>query len=121
MTYDDAQAWDEVHEHFPNMTICYIYLLKKGPAWTADETAETDALQQAHLANMRRLAEIGKLAINGPLLDSFATSGELRGIGVFKTASMAEAQELISTDPMIQAGHLTFELHAWMVDQNILP
>jgi hypothetical protein len=55
------------------------------------------------------------------LLDSFASSGEIRGIGVLKTDSLAEAQELIATDPMVKVGRLVFELHAWMVDKNILP
>jgi len=44
MAYDDAQAWKDVSEHFPDMTIYYIYLLKKGPAWSPDETPEIDAL-----------------------------------------------------------------------------
>jgi uncharacterized protein YciI len=121
MTYDDAQAWQEVDEKFPHMTIYYIYLLRKGPTWSPDSTPEIEALQEAHLANMRRLGEMGKLVINGPLLDSFATSGDIRGIGVLKTASLAEAQELISTDPMVKVGRLIFELHTWMVKKNILP
>jgi hypothetical protein len=54
-------------------------------------------------------------------LDSFATSGEIRGIGVLKAASLAEAQELIRTDPMVEVGRLVFELHTWMVEKNILP
>ena len=121
MEYDDAQAWKDVSEYFPNMTIYYIFLLKKGPTWSPEETPEINALQEAHLANLRRLGEMGKLVINGPLLDSFATSGEIRGIGVLKTNSLAEAQELISTDPMVKAGRLIFELHTWMIDKNILP
>ncbi len=121
MDYDDAQAWKDVNEHFPNMAIYYIYLLKKGSTWSPDETPEINALQEVHLANMRRLAELGKLVINGPLLDSFATSGEIRGVGVLKAASLAEAQELLSTDPMVKVGRLVFELHTWMVDKNILP
>jgi uncharacterized protein YciI len=121
MTYDDAQAWKDVREHFPDMTIYYIYLLKKGPTWTPAETPEIAALQEAHLANLKRLGEMGKLVINGPLLDSFATSGEIRGIGVLKAGSLAEAQELISTDPMVKVGRLIFELHTWMVGKNILP
>ena len=121
MVYDDSQAWNDVSEHFPDMTIYYIYLLKKGPAWSPDATPEIEALQEAHLANMSRLGEMGKLVINGPLLDSFATSGEIRGIGVLKTSSLAEAQELISTDPMVKVGRLIFELHTWMVRKNILP
>jgi uncharacterized protein YciI len=121
MTYDDAKAWQDVSDHFPEMTIYYIYLLKKGPIWSPDLTPEIDALQEAHLANMKRLGESGKLLINGPLLDSFAISGEIRGIGVLKTASLAEAEELIRTDPMVKVGRLIFELHAWMVRKNILP
>ena len=121
MSYDDLQTWKDVGEHLPNKTIYYIYLLRKGPTWTPDETPEIDALQDAHIANMKRLGEMGKLVINGPLLDSFVTSGEIRGIGVLKTSSLAEAQELISTDPMVRVGRLVFELHAWMVEKNILP
>jgi len=121
MTYDDAQAWKDVSEHFPEMTIYYIYLLKKGPTWSPADTPEIEALQEAHLANLKRLAHMGKLVINGPLLDSFATSGEIRGIGALKTESLAEAQELISTDPMVRVGRLVFELHTWMVAKNILP
>ena len=120
MNYDDSQAWKDVNEHFPNMTIYYIFLLKKGPTWSPDPTPEVQALQEAHLANLRRLGEMGKLVLNGPLLDSFATSGEIRGIGVLKANSLAEAQELISTDPMVRVGRLIFELHAWMVEKNIL-
>ena len=121
MLYDDSQAWKDVTEHFPNMTIYYIYLLRKGPTWSPEETPEIEALQEAHLANLRRLGQMGKLVINGPLLDSFATSGEIRGIGVLKASSLAEAEELISTDPMVKVGRLVFELHTWMVDKNILP
>jgi uncharacterized protein YciI len=121
LVYDDAQAWKDVGEKFPDMTIYYLFLLKKGPTWSPDPTPEIMALQEAHLANMHRLGEMGKLVINGPLLDSFAASGEIRGVGVLKTGSLAEAQELISTDPMVKVGRLVFELHAWMVGKNILP
>ena len=121
MTYDDERAWKDVSERFPNMTIYYIFLLKKGPTWSPEETPEIDALQEAHLANLRGLAKLGKLVINGPLLDSLATSGEIRGVGALKASSLAEAQDLISTDPMVKAGRLIFELHTWMVDKNVLP
>ena len=120
MMYDDVQAWKDVDENFPTMTIRYIYILKKGPTWSAEETPEIAALQEAHLANFRRLKELGKLIINGPFLDSFATSGEVRGMGVLRVNSFEEANELIRTDPMVQVNRLVFELHAWMVDKNIL-
>jgi uncharacterized protein len=119
MTYDDEQAWKDAEAM--GMTIYYIYLLRKGPAWSPADTPEINALQEAHLANLKRLADMGKLVINGPLLDSFATSGEIRGIGALKADSMQEADDLISTDPMVKVGRLVFELHAWMIARDILP
>jgi uncharacterized protein YciI len=113
----------EAHEFARSMDreIYYVYLLKKGPTWSPDETPEVDALQEAHLDNLLRLREEGKLVLSGPLLDSFQLSGDIRSIGVLKSKSLAEAREWISTDPMVTAGRLAVELHAWMVPRGILP
>ena len=117
--YNDMEARKEAKEM--GMAVYYIFLLRKGPTWSPDSTPEIDALQEAHLANLKRLADICKLVINGPLLDSFAASGEIRGIGALKADSLEEAQELISTDPMVKVGRLIFELHAWMIQKGVLP
>jgi len=119
MTYDEKEA-HELAESM-GMAVYHVYLLKKGPTWSPDSTPEISALQEAHLANMRRLRQMGKLVLSGPLLDSFATSGEIRSIGVLKTETLQEAEDLIATDPMVRVGHLVFELHAWMVGKDILP
>lgn len=113
----------EAHELAKSMdrAVYYVYLLKKGPTWSPDPTPEIEALQEAHLANLHRLGEEGKLVLNGPLLDAFQLSGEIRGIGVLKAGSLAEAQEWIGTDPMVRVGRLVFELHAWMVAKGVLP
>jgi len=117
MAYNDLEARQEAESM--GMTVYYIFLLRKGSTWSSDSTPEIEALQEAHLANYRRLAEMGKLVVTGPFLDSFALSGELRGMGVLKAESFNEAQELISTDPMVKVGRLIFELHAWMIQKNI--
>ena len=119
MTYDEKEA--HALAESMDMTVYHVFLLKKGPTWSPGSIPEIAALQEEHLANLRRLAEMGKLVLNGPLLDSFATSGEIRGIGVLKTDTLQEAQELIATDPMVKVGCLIFELHAWMAEKNILP
>jgi len=38
MTYDDAQAWKDGSEHFPNMALYSLFVLKKGSAWSPEET-----------------------------------------------------------------------------------
>lgn len=82
--------------------------LRKGPAQGLPEE-EANPLQKAHLENITRLAEAGKLAVAGPFLDS----GELRGIYIFNVSTVEEAERLTRTDPAIQAGILAMELKPW--------
>ena len=100
-----------------NMTVYYLRLLKKGPQWTAEETPELQRLQAAHVAYGHQLLEAGTLVLNGPLLDDV----DLRGVGVFRVGSLAEAQALSDADPAVQAGRLVSEIHPWMVSKGILP
>ena len=82
--------------------------LKRGPNRSQNE-AEAQQLQRAHLDNINRLAEEGKLVLAGPFLDD----GEIRGIYIFNVETITEAQVLTETDPAIKAGRLVMELHPW--------
>ena len=85
-----------------------IAFLKRGPNRDLDSLVAAE-LQRAHLDNIGRLAEEGKLALAGPFLDD----GDLRGIYVFNVSTVEEAAELTATDPAIQTGSLVMELHPW--------
>jgi uncharacterized protein YciI len=97
----------------------YLAFLKKGPNRKEGdgETLEVQELQKAHIANINRLAEMKKLVAAGP----FGDDGNLRGIFVFRVASLQEAQDLCATDPMITIGRLVVELHPWKVPEGVLP
>ncbi|MCB0566300.1 MAG: hypothetical protein KDD01_18170 [Phaeodactylibacter sp.] len=82
--------------------------LKAGPTRSQD-SLEAAQLQRAHLDNIRRLAEAGKLVLAGPFMDD----GEVRGIYVFDVRTVEEAEALTASDPSIQAGRLVMELHPW--------
>ena len=82
--------------------------LKKGPNKSADEETRNQ-LQKAHLKNISRLAEEGKLVLAGP----FFGDGDLRGIYIFNVDNIAEAEALTNSDPSIQAGVLTMDLKEW--------
>lgn len=82
--------------------------LKAGPNRQQD-SATAATLQQAHMANIQRLAGEGKLVLAGPFLDD----GNLRGIYVFDVETVEEARALTATDPAVKAGRLEMELHPW--------
>jgi uncharacterized protein YciI len=99
------------------LTTAYVGFLTRGPKWTPEKTAATAQLQEAHMANIHRLADMKKLVVAGP----FGDDGTLRGIFVFKVASLAEAKELAETDPAVKACRLALDIHPWMVPEGILP
>lgn len=82
--------------------------LKRGPNKSQDSITSAK-LQRAHLDNITKLAEEGKLVLAGPFLDS----GDLRGIYIFDVATLEEAKKLTETDPAIKAGSLAMELKLW--------
>lgn len=97
----------------------YIGLLRKGPNRREGDadTPEVQALQEAHIANIQRLAAMKKLVAAGP----FGDDGELRGIFVFRVRSTEEAKKLAATDPMIKIDRLRLELHEWKVPAGVIP
>jgi uncharacterized protein YciI len=99
------------------LTTAYLALLTRGAKWTPEKTPATAELQKAHMANIVRLAEMKKLVVAGP----FGDDGVLRGIFVFKVASLDEARALSETDPAVQAGRLAIDLHPWLVPEGVLP
>jgi uncharacterized protein len=98
-------------------TKAYFAFLTRGEKWTPEKTPQSEEIQKAHLANINRLAQMGKLVVAGP----FGDNGTLRGVFVFKVASLEEAKELANTDPAVQAGRLALEVRQWLVPEGMLP
>ena len=97
------------------MKTYFLGLIRKGPAWTPDDTPEVRALQEGHMANIRRLGAEGKLVLAGPLLDG----GDLRGLFLFEVATLEEAKALCETDPAVKAGRLVVEVHPWLGPEGL--
>ena len=105
----DAELAQSLGADEYGMKIYVLALLKPGPNQDQDqETAQQ--LQQAHLANIRRLAEAGQLVLAGPFMPN---EQDLRGIYVFDVATVEAAKQLTKTDPAIKAGRLRMELIPW--------
>jgi uncharacterized protein YciI len=105
--YDSVAAQKYGADEYGMRTYVMAFL-KAGP--NRDRSPEESAaLQKAHLENITRLAEAGKLSLAGPFLDG----GALRGIYIFNVETIEEAEALTKTDPAIQAGSLIMELKPW--------
>jgi uncharacterized protein len=90
-------------------------MLTRGPKWTAENTPEIQKIQEGHMANINKMAQAGKLFAAGPILDN----GDLRGIFVFRAASIEEAKALAAEDPAIKAERLKLEILPWFGSKGI--
>lgn len=107
-TIYNAELAEELGADDYGMRQYVMAFLKAGPNRDQDSTRATE-LQQAHMANINRMAREGDLILAGPFMDD----GEIRGIYVFDVRTVEEARKLTETDPAVQAGRLEMELHPW--------
>lgn len=105
--FDEAKAHKYGADEYGMKTYVMAFL-KKGPNRDLPQE-EADKLQRAHLDNIGKMAEAGKLVVAGP----FYGDGDLRGIYIFDVETIEEAQQLTETDPAIKAGSLVMELKQW--------
>jgi uncharacterized protein YciI len=90
-------------------------LLHKGPAVIKD-TAKLRQLLGAHLKNIGRLADEGKMVLAGPMMDQ----QNLEGIFIFNVKTVKEAEALSATDPAVQAGIFSLEFHPWYASAALM-
>lgn len=104
----DAELARSVGADENGMRAYVFVLLKTGPT-PVPAGPERDAMFKGHFANMRRLAEAGKLAVAGP----FDGVDGWRGMFVFAVKDIDEAKALVATDPVVIKGEMVPEFHAF--------
>ncbi len=92
----------------PDRMIAYqLALLFAGRSRKADHDPETRKIQEAHMAGIRSMAAAGTLIAAGPFTDD----GKLRGVFVFRLASLDEAKALTAQDAAVKARRLVMDIH----------
>lgn len=66
-------------------------------------------IQEGHMENITRLYNDGKIKVAGP----FGDEGNWRGIFIFDCATKEEVESLLTTNPAISSGRLSYEIHPW--------
>jgi uncharacterized protein YciI len=93
----------------------FFVMLSKGSNHNQDSVTSAK-IQEGHLANIRRLAGLGKLLIAGP----FGDNTNWAGIFIFDCATKEEVESLLKTDPAVAAGRLIYDIHPWWTGKNCL-
>lgn len=106
-SYDSIYA-QEIGADDYGMKAYVMAFLMRGPNRPEDPKI-IDSLQSAHMANIGKLAEEGKLVLAGP----FFGDDDIRGIYIFDTDSIEEAAAWTATDPAIIYGSLEMDLRKW--------
>ena len=91
----------------------YMVFLKSGESRSQDST-EAAQLQAKHLAHLERMAVEGYASLIGP----FEDDSDVRGIVVYNTKTLKEADSLANMDPMVKAGRLKAEVHPWWTQKG---
>jgi len=100
----------------PNMeTFVLVLLVRPANAPTYDE-ARLKQIQADHLANIKRLADEGKIVLAGPFEDH--SGRNVRGMFLMKTDSVEQAREWTNTDPAVKAGRLKAEFLRWFTEKG---
>lgn len=101
--------------HVP-MTQVLLGVLRKGPTWSPEETEETHANQERHLALLFRLRDEGVLLMSGPIPEG----EDYRGFVVLDLDSEGDGRALFEADAHLQSGRLQLDLYPWLVPTEIL-
>lgn len=89
----------------------YVFVILKTGSNTTTDKHFIDSMFSGHMKNIGRLADIGKLAVAGPMLGK--NDKGYRGIFILNTASLDEAKELLKTDPAVFSNLLEPEMYSW--------
>ena len=90
----------------------YVFcILKTGPKdGVIKDKTTLDEIFAGHMANIKRLADEGKLVLAGPFGKN---DRAYRGLFIFNVPTVEEAQKLVETDPVIKSGVMFAELTPW--------
>ena len=86
----------------------FIAFLKAGPNRDHSED-EANKIQEAHMAHLGKMYEMGYADISGP----FGDDGEMRGITIYNVPTLKMADSLANMDPAVLAGRLVIEVKPW--------
>ena len=88
----------------------YVFAILKTGSNTSTNKEEKNKAFRGHLNNINKLVKENKLIVAGPFGKN---ENSYRGLFIFNVKTIEEAQELIKTDPAVEAKYLDVDLYNW--------
>jgi uncharacterized protein YciI len=89
-----------------------LVILRRPPNAPEYDEETLDRLQREHLGFYTALRDSGEVATNGPVQGH--PDPTVRGLGFFRTGSVARAREVAEQDPSVKAGRLVVDVVTWL-------
>lgn len=87
----------------------FLVILKTGSNTTTDKHYK-DSCFAGHFSNMNKMVEAKQLVVAGPFGKN---NDQFRGLFILNAPSMEAAQQLVQTDPAVNAQLLKAEIYPW--------
>jgi uncharacterized protein YciI len=97
-------------------SLYYVVFLRPDPARKPLSKEEGERIQNAHMANIHKMAEDGLLAAAGPFEND---PPPISGIFVMKAKSVDEARRIAGEDPTVREHRNTIDIHPWRTTAGI--
>lgn len=87
----------------------YVFMLLEEGASRNQDSLTAAGIQKGHMEHIDKLAGMGKLVMAGP----FEKGGKYRGLLIFDTDTIEEAEKLEQDDPAVRSGRLKMTTFFW--------
>jgi uncharacterized protein YciI len=85
----------------------FVVIYTLSPAWQTEKTVAEQPFFREHHKYMRQFFAARKLLMGGPFQDNQG------GLGILDVEDEAQAQEIVTHDPFVQARVIEPHLHPW--------
>jgi uncharacterized protein YciI len=97
-------------------SVYYVVFLRPDPARKPLAKEEGERIQNAHMANIFKMADDGYLAAAGPFEND---PPPISGVFVMKAKSIDDARRIAGEDPTVREHRNTIDVHAWRAPAGI--
>lgn len=87
----------------------YVFMLLEEGASRNQDSIIAAGIQKGHMEHLNKMAAMGKLVMAGP----FEKGGKYRGLLIFDTETIEEAERLEQDDPAVRSGRLKMTTFFW--------